>query len=129
MGPAIIAKQFDGNETVLNNLARLQSWRDLGAAAGPIVTGFALIYVSAGLQHFILAIIFGLLLLFWLQNLQKFCLTLPCTNIVVCDYPYNLIWLQLNDHFFNQPLLAEEMGCSNNKFAHSYPVIFVFRQK
>ena len=63
LGPAIIAKQFDGNETVLNNLARLQSWRDLGAAAGPIVTGFALIYVSAGLQHFILAVIFGLLLL------------------------------------------------------------------
>jgi len=35
----------------------------LGAAAGPIVTGFALIYVSAELQHFILAIVFGLLLL------------------------------------------------------------------
>ena len=63
LGPTIVAKQFDGNETVLNSLARLQSWRDLGAAAGPIVTGFALIYVSAELQHFILAIVFGLLLL------------------------------------------------------------------
>ena len=63
LGPTIVAKQFDDNKTVLNNLARLQSWRDLGAAAGPIVTGFALIYVSAELQHFILAIVFGLLLL------------------------------------------------------------------
>ena len=63
LGPTIIAKQFDGSDTVLDNLARLQSWRDLGAAAGPIVTGFALLYVSAELQHFILAIVFGLLLL------------------------------------------------------------------
>jgi len=63
LGPTIIAKQFDENNTVLDNLARLQSWRDLGAAAGPIVTGFALLYVSAELQHFILAIVFGLLLL------------------------------------------------------------------
>ena len=63
LGPTIIAKQFDRNDTVLDNLARLQSWRDLGAAAGPIVTGFALLYVSAELQHFILAIVFGLLLL------------------------------------------------------------------
>ena len=62
LGPTIIAKQFDGSDTVLDNLARLQSWRDLGAAAGPIVTGFALLYVSAELQHFILAIVFGLLL-------------------------------------------------------------------
>ena len=63
LGPTIIAKQFDGSDTVLDNLARLQSWRDLGAAAGPIVTGFALLYVSAELQHFILAIVFALLLL------------------------------------------------------------------
>ena len=63
LGPTIIAKQFDGSDTVLDNLARLQSWRDLGAAAGPIVTGFALLYVSAELQHLILAIVFALLLL------------------------------------------------------------------
>ena len=64
LGPTIIAQQFDAKETVLDNLARLQSWRDLGAAAGPMVTGFALLYVSAELQHLILAIIFGMLLVF-----------------------------------------------------------------
>jgi len=64
LGPTIIAQKFDGNETVLDNLARLQSWRDLGAAAGPMVTGFALVYVSAELQHLILAIIFGMSLVF-----------------------------------------------------------------
>ena len=30
LGPTIIAQQFDSKETVLDNLARLQSWRDLG---------------------------------------------------------------------------------------------------
>ena len=64
MGPTIIAQRFDAKEIVLDNLARLQSWRDLGAAAGPMVTGFALLYVSAELQHLILAIIFGMALAF-----------------------------------------------------------------
>ena len=64
LGPTIIAQQFDSKETVLDNLARLQSWRDLGAAAGPMVTGVALLYVSAELQHLILAIIFGIILVF-----------------------------------------------------------------
>ena len=64
LGPTIIAQRFDAKEIVLDNLARLQSWRDLGAAAGPIVTGFALLYVSAELQHLILAIIFGMTLAF-----------------------------------------------------------------
>lgn len=27
------------------------------------------------------------------------------------------------------PYWQKEMDCSTNKFAHSYPVIFVFRQK
>ena len=64
LGPTIIAQRFDAKEIVLDNLARLQSWRDLGAAAGPMVTGFALLYVSAELQHLILAIIFGMTLAF-----------------------------------------------------------------
>ena len=64
LGPTIIAQRFDAKEIVLDNLARLQSWRDLGAAAGPMVTGFALLYVSAELQHLILAIIFGMALAF-----------------------------------------------------------------
>jgi MFS family permease len=62
LGPTIIAQQFDDTETVLDNLARLQSWRDIGAAAGPMVTGFALVYISAEMQHLVLAIIFGVVL-------------------------------------------------------------------
>ncbi len=64
LGPTIIAQRFDAKEIVLDNLARVQSWRDLGVAAGPMVTGFALLYVSAELQHLILAIIFGMALAF-----------------------------------------------------------------
>ena len=62
LGPTIIAQQFGDTETVLDNLARLQSWRDIGAAAGPMVTGFALVYISAEIQHLVLAIIFGVVL-------------------------------------------------------------------
>ena len=63
LGPTIIAQQFGDTETVLDNLARLQSWRDIGAAAGPMVTGFALVYISAEIQHLVLAIIFGVVLI------------------------------------------------------------------
>ena len=58
LGPAIIAQSEVSEENILGNLARMQTWRDLGAALGPVITGSTLLLVSAELQHLILAIIF-----------------------------------------------------------------------
>ena len=51
----------------MSDLARMQTWRDLGAAIGPLVTGATLVYLSAGSQHFVLGIAFMIVFL----NLRK----------------------------------------------------------
>lgn len=55
LGPAVIAADLDVQQDAIGPLARMQVWRDLGAALGPMVTGFALAYLSAEAQHGIVA--------------------------------------------------------------------------
>jgi MFS family permease len=68
LGPAIIAQTSLGQQDLMSNLARMQTWRDLGAAIGPLVTGTTLIYLSAELQHAIAAIIFGAVLIYFSKS-------------------------------------------------------------
>ncbi len=62
--PAAVARISPG--AVLRPLARNQTWRDLGAAAGPLTTGFVLGQVTPESLHLILAAIFAASLL-WLM--------------------------------------------------------------
>ena len=50
---------------VLRPLARNLTWRDIGAAAGPLTTGFALSFVKPEILHLILGTVF-LVALLWL---------------------------------------------------------------
>ena len=47
-------------EGVLQPLARNQTWRDIGAAAGPLATGFLLNNFSAESMHLAIAVIYAL---------------------------------------------------------------------
>ena len=67
LGPTIIAKASNHSNKTMSDLARMQTWRDLGAAIGPLVTGTTLVYLSAGSQHFVLGIAFMIVFL----NLRK----------------------------------------------------------
>lgn len=40
LGPATIAQSLSKSEDAMGPLARMQTWRDFGAACGPLVTGF-----------------------------------------------------------------------------------------
>ena len=67
-GPAIIVQSMKNCAPVLTPLARMQAWRDLGAAFGPLFTGFALSIFSPETQHAIIAMaLFGGLCL-WLRK-------------------------------------------------------------
>ena len=66
LGPAVIAQASGPDDDVLGALARMQTWRDLGAAGGPIVTGFLLTFLSAEIQHAIVAFALGVGLLYWM---------------------------------------------------------------
>ena len=66
LGPAVIAEGLREDEDALAPLARMQAWRDLGAACGPFATGFALAYASAEWQHAAVAVAMAAGLAWWL---------------------------------------------------------------
>jgi len=65
LGPAVISQEIGEGEDVLGALARMQAWRDLGAACGPLVTGVLLSVLSAEAQHAAVAVLMACGLAFW----------------------------------------------------------------
>lgn len=65
LGPAVIVNNLDQDQDAISPLARMQAWRDLGAAIGPLTTGFLLTAVSAETLHASVAIMLSLTLLYW----------------------------------------------------------------
>jgi MFS family permease len=68
LGPAVIAQSLDVDEDAIGPMARMQAWRDLGAAFGPLATGFVLPFASAELQHGVVAVALALGLAYWLVD-------------------------------------------------------------
>ncbi len=66
LGPAVIAQSLAEDEEAIGPLARMQAWRDFGAACGPLATGFLLTFVSAELQHAAVAVALAGGLLYWM---------------------------------------------------------------
>ena len=66
LGPAVIVQGLSEDAQAIGPLARMQAWRDLGAACGPLATGFLLAYVSAELQHGVVAVALAAGLAYWL---------------------------------------------------------------
>lgn len=65
LGPAVIAQSLEADEQAVGPLARMQAWRDFGAACGPLVTGFLLTFLSAEIQHGAVAVALAAGLLYW----------------------------------------------------------------
>lgn len=66
LGPAVIVQSLASEDEAIGPLARMQAWRDLGAACGPLATGFLLTVSSAEFQHGIVAIALAGSMVFWL---------------------------------------------------------------
>ena len=67
LGPAVIAQSLDANEVALGPLARMQTWRDIGASCGPLTTGVLLTVLSAEIQHGIVAVALTAGLVYWIR--------------------------------------------------------------
>lgn len=65
LGPAVIVQGMGSDENAVAPLARMQAWRDLGAAFGPLVTGFLLVYVAAEIQYWVVAVALAAGLAYW----------------------------------------------------------------
>ncbi len=62
LGPAVVAQRAKG-EATLHRLAVMQTWRDFGAAVGPLVTGILLEMASLSLINVALVVLVALSLL------------------------------------------------------------------
>ena len=67
-GPTVIVQSMNARDSAIAPLARMQAWRDLGAAFGPLLTGFALSIFSPETQHAIMAAALFGGLFFWLRK-------------------------------------------------------------
>jgi len=65
LGPSVIVNNLDQDQDVISPLARMHAWRDLGAAIGPLTTGFLLTAVSAEFLHGSVAMMLSFTLLYW----------------------------------------------------------------
>lgn len=68
LGPAVIAQSLSDEEDAIGPLARMQAWRDLGAACGPLVTGFLLTFLSAEIQLGAVAVALAVGLVYWILH-------------------------------------------------------------
>lgn len=64
VGPALIVEEAAG-APVMRGLARLQAWRDLGAAVGPLATGYLLLASTPQLLHGVVAALVAATMLAW----------------------------------------------------------------
>jgi len=71
LGPAVIAQSLREDEDAIGPLARMQAWRDLGAACGPLATGFLLAILSPEYQHAIVAVALAISIAVWLKYTPK----------------------------------------------------------
>jgi len=55
LGPTVIVQDTPRDDPLMDDLARLQAWRDLGAALGPLATGYLLAVSSPETLHGICA--------------------------------------------------------------------------
>ncbi len=67
LGPAAVVQATHADSSVMVPLARMQAWRDLGAAIGPLATGYALLYVSAQSLHGLMALLTLVGLVAWMR--------------------------------------------------------------
>lgn len=65
LGPAVIVQGMAAEAEAIGPLARMQAWRDLGAACGPLATGFLLAFLSAEIQYWMVAVALVGGLMYW----------------------------------------------------------------
>ena len=71
LGPAVIAQSLADDEDAIGPLARMQAWRDFGAACGPLATGFLLAVVSPEIQLAAVAAAMAGGLAYWLLTTSR----------------------------------------------------------
>jgi MFS family permease len=71
LGPATIVQATARNDSVMAPLARMQAWRDLGAATGPLGAGFAIGIVSPQFLHGVVAVLMSLSVAWWWRTRSR----------------------------------------------------------
>lgn len=70
-GPTVVSQEAADGDDILAAMARMQAWRDFGAACGPLVTGVLLAVLSAEWQHGLVAVLMLAGLAYWWFNHRR----------------------------------------------------------
>ena len=71
LGPAVVVQRMSATQSAIGSLARMHAWRDLGAAVGPLATGWLLTMTSAELLHGVVAALVLAGMLAWASDQRK----------------------------------------------------------
>ena len=71
LGPAVVTQELALGKNPIGPLARMQAWRDFGAACGPLITGYMLTLLSAEILHGALTAVLTVSLIHWLSVSNK----------------------------------------------------------
>lgn len=71
LGPAVITQGLTPDEDAIGPLARMQAWRDFGAAVGPLASGFLLTALTAEVLHAAVAAMLAASLAHWPVALRR----------------------------------------------------------
>ena len=66
LGPAVVTQELALGKNPIGPLARMQAWRDFGAACGPLITGYMLTLLSAEILHAAITAALIVSLIYWL---------------------------------------------------------------
>ena len=67
LGPAVVTQELALDDDPIGPLARMQAWRDFGAACGPLITGYMLTLLSAEILHAAVTAALTVSLIYWLS--------------------------------------------------------------
>ena len=66
LGPVVVTQELALGKNPIGPLARMQAWRDFGAACGPLITGYMLTLLSAEILHAAITAALIVSLIYWL---------------------------------------------------------------
>ena len=67
LGPAVVTQELALDDDPIGPLARMQAWRDFGAACGALITGYMLTLLSAEILHAAVTAALTVSLIYWLS--------------------------------------------------------------
>ena len=123
LGPAVIAQSTQDTNGPLQLFAKMQAWRDFGAACGPLITGALLAYASPESLHAAVGVAMTVMFIFWVKGSLSLDKKIKINELIDCV-------LSPGSRQSVVPWNYENLICHNPKSLEFHSLIFfIFRSR